>query len=137
MKIPYRIVKIENNQFALFPEKYINGQEVKINISFNFAYSSDLKMIRCTSKINYLQSESVLLILENTTFFSIAPEGTANIQKDGKVPVDFLRYMATIAVGTARGIIHAKTEGSVLNSVVLPPINLEEIIKDDMMISKQ
>ena len=137
MKIPYRIVKIENNQFALFPEKYINGQEVKINISFNFAYSSDLKMIRCISKIDYLQSESVLLILENTTFFSIAPEGTASIQKDGKVPVDFLRYMATIAVGTARGIIHAKTEGSVLNSVVLPPINLEEIIKDDMVINNQ
>ena len=42
--------------------------------------------------------------------------------------------MATIVVGTVRGIIHAKTEGTVLNAIVLPPINLTEIIKDDILI---
>ena len=137
MNIPYRIVKIENNQFALFPDKYVNGQEVKIDVSFNFAYSKDLDMIRCVAMIHYSQSSNNLVILENTTYFSIAPEGIHDIKKEGRIPVDFLRYMATISVGTARGIIHAKTEGTVLNSVVLPPINLVEIIKDDMVINNQ
>ena len=42
--------------------------------------------------------------------------------------------MGTIVVGAARGIIHAKTEGTILNSVILPPINLVEIIKDDLVL---
>ena len=76
------------------------------------------------------------MILELIAYFAIAPEGIAEIQSKGSVPVDFLRYMGTIAVGAARGIIHAKTEGTVLNSIVLPPINLVEIIKDDLVIEK-
>lgn len=74
------------------------------------------------------------MVLELTAYFGIAPEGVAEIQKKSLVPVDFLRYMGTIVVGTARGIIHAKTEGTVLNSVVLPPINLVEIIKEDLVV---
>lgn len=46
---------------------------------------------------------------------------------------DILRYLATIATGTVRGIIHAKTENTVLNSVVVPPINLVEAIKEDFV----
>ena len=137
MRIPYRIVKIENQQFAIFPELFVNGEEVKVESSFGFSHSTDLSMIRCITQIRYLQSEAILLVFKNATYFDIAPEGVNDIQKEGKVPVDFLQYMATIAVGTARGIIHDKTEGTVLNSVVLPPINLVEIIKEDLMVNKQ
>ena len=40
--------------------------------------------------------------------------------------------MATIAVGAARGEIHARAEieKSDLSEVILPPINLVEIIKE-------
>lgn len=76
------------------------------------------------------------MILELNAFFAIAPEGMVEIQNKGSVPVDFLRYMGTIAVGAARGVIHSKTEGTVLNAVVLPPINLVEIIKEDLLVEK-
>ncbi len=33
-----------------------------------------------------------------------------------------------------RGVIHAKTEGTILNPVVIPPINLEEMVKNDLML---
>ena len=45
----------------------------------------------------------------------------------------FLRYLATIATGTMRGIIHTKTESTALNPIVLPPLNLVETIKDDFV----
>ena len=77
-----------------------------------------------------------MLILEMNTYFLIAPEGIEEIKKNGSVPVDFLRYMGTIAVGTARGIVHAKTEGTVLNAIVLPPINLVEAIKEDLVVEQ-
>ena len=49
--------------------------------------------------------------------------------------VDWLRYMATIAVGAARGEIHARAEieKSDLSEIILPPINLVEIIKESII----
>jgi hypothetical protein len=130
--IPYRIIKIETKQFAIFPEKFINGNDVDIQTSYNFDIRSDMTNIRCTSAIHFLQKGQLIMILELTCYFDIASEGVDFIKEQKKVPLEFLRYMATITVGTARGIIHAKTEGTVLCSIILPPINLVEAIKSDM-----
>lgn len=43
--------------------------------------------------------------------------------------------MATIVTGTARGIIHAKSEGTLLAGIILPPINVMELIKNDLPIN--
>ena len=137
MTIPYRIVKIENTQFAFFPDKFVVSDRVKVDVAFNFAPNKDISMIRCTSIIHYTQNDNLLLVLEMATYFEIAQVGIDNIKKDGKVPVDFLRYMGTIAIGTARGVIHAKTEGSVMNPIVLPPINLVEIIREDLKVERE
>lgn len=134
--IPYRISHIETKQFAFFPDQFVNGKEVNIAAQTEFAYKTDLSGIRNMLMIQYTQDEHLLLILQLNCFFEIAPEGITAIKGEGKIPVDFLRYMATISVGAARGVIHAKTEGSVLNPVVLSPINLVEMIKEDMPIKE-
>ena len=134
MTIPYRVFRIETKQFAIFPDYFENGSPVKVNSSFSFAPSRNLSAIRCKSRFDYVQGDNNLLVLELYVDFQIAEEGIANIKKEGIIPVDFLRYMGTIVVGTARGIIHSKREGTVLNSVVLPPINLVEVITKDMQL---
>lgn len=136
MNIPYRINQIRTAQFAIFPNKYVNGDDVSVNANFNFAVSSDLTTIRCISSFTYSQNDNLLLTTEIQCFFGISPEGIEELSKEERVPVEFLRYMATIVTGTTRGIIHAKTENTVLNSTVLPPINLVEAIKNDLVINK-
>ena len=136
MTLPYRIFRIETKQFAIFPELFENGVEVNVNSSYGFALGQDVSTVRCASRFNYIQGDKTLLILELHVDFQIAEEGISEIKKKGVIPVDFLRYMATIVVGTARGVIHAKTAGTVLNPIVLPPINLVETIKEDMHIEK-
>lgn len=78
-----------------------------------------------------------MLILELACVFDIASDGMEELKRESKIPKGFLQYMASIVVGTARGVIHAKTEGTLLNPVVLPPINLVELIKDDISLSKK
>lgn len=133
--IPYRISGIKTTQFALFPEKFINGREITVQTSFTFGYSEGLDSIRCISNFEYIQDEDILMISEIQCTFDISPEGSAELIELRKVPVDFLRYMATIATGTARGIIHAKSEGTILSAIILPPINLIEAIKNDLPIN--
>ncbi len=47
------------------------------------------------------------------------------------VPKGLLCHLAMLTVGTSRGILHAKTEGTCFNKYVLPTINVTEIIKED------
>lgn len=132
--IPYRIANIKTLQFAIFPDNYINGEDVNVSADFNFAHNNALDSIRCIASIKYNQKE-LILISEVECIFRIAPDGIEELKKEGEIPVSFLRYMGTIVTGTVRGIIHAKTEGTVINSVVLPPINLVETINTPMKIN--
>lgn len=135
MNIPYRIQEIKTSQFAIFPEKFVNDPtvEIKIETAFNFGINIQQKCIRCICKISYIQNEELLMVLEEQCIFGIAPDAISELEKTKRVPVDFLRYLGTIAIGTARGIIHTRTENTLLNRFVLPPINLINIIKKDFV----
>lgn len=137
MVIPFRIRQIKTQQFAMFPEKFLNGKGVTIESQFNFGINNEVSDIRCVTKLTYSQGETLLLILEVHCFFAITEDGSKKLLEQGKVEVDFLRYLATISTGTVRGIIHTKTENSALNPVVLPPVNLVEAIKDDFVFGKK
>lgn len=134
--IPYRIKGIKTTQFALFPEKYINGKEVSIKSSFSFGHNENLDSIRCIASFEYFQEENILMISEIQCTFEISPDGTSELKRLNKVPVQFLRYMATITTGTARGIIYAKSEGTLIAALILPPINLIKLIEDDLPIDE-
>lgn len=134
MTIPYRIASIHTNQFAMFLDKYSVGDGITINATFRYEYKPDLSTIRCTTTIQYIQNENVVMVLELGCEFAIQEQGAEAIRQSGQINVEFLRYLATIAVGTARGVIHAKTEGSMLNGLVLPPLNVVETITDSLKI---
>jgi len=134
--IPYKISHIETMQFAIFPENLINGQEVLVNTNCGYNVRSDLNQVRNVISVNYTQNEKLLMVVQLACYYDIAPEGVEAIKAEGKIPVDFLRYMGSISVGTIRGVIHAKTEGTVLNPVVMPPVNLEEMVKNDLFLSE-
>ena len=121
----------------MFTNEYVNGEIVNIKTEFGFSYSNDISSILCISKISYYQDNRLLLLLELACTFDIAQEGQNALKKEKKIDAAFQQYMATIVVGTARGIIHSKTEGSVLNPIVLPPINLVKFINKDIPISEQ
>jgi len=38
-------------------------------------------------------------------------------------------------VGTARGVLHSKTESTPFNGLIIPPINVEQIIQEDIVVN--
>ena len=134
MTIPYRIERIETNQFAIFPDKVVNREDISVEVNLNFSLGEGLSPLKNVTNIQYTQNGNLVLVLEISCFYSISDEGQQAIRKEGKIPVDFLRYMGSFSVGIARGIIHARTEGTVLSPVVLPPINLNDTIDKDIVV---
>ncbi len=138
MEIPYRIINIVTNKFQDNPELLIKDAAVQVLSGYNFAMSVTEHHVRCISTFTYKQGDNALLNLELSCFFEIEEKAFEGLKDGDKrvIPVEFLRYMATISVGTARGVIHSKTEGTSLSSVVLPPINLVEAIKEPFVMKE-
>ena len=136
MVVPFRIRQIKTQQFAIFPDQFINGSEVNIMSEFGFGVNKEATDICCITKLSYMQGEKLLLTIEVHCFFEVSQDGSKQFIETKRIDVEFLRYIATISTGTVRGIIHAKTENTILNPIVLPPINLVEAIKDDFIFQK-
>lgn len=133
MTIPFKIKQIEINQFAMFPEVLDSSKDVQVNTRFIFDAKVDEHIIRCKAAFSYKQGENLILVLVVYCYFDIDSPSLNSFKKDTtyQIPVDFLRYMGTITVGTSRGIIFAKTESTPINHIVLPPINLIKAINED------
>ena len=61
---------------------------------------------------------------------------TGYIKQDNKIiiPKELLAHFGVHTIGTARGILHCKTEGTQFNTFILPPINVSERITEDIII---
>lgn len=133
--IAYRIVQVAVEDFKMLPQQLNEREKLGINTSFSFQANFDIKCIRCLSSFVFTKGADKLIELKLSCVFSIEPSIFESLYNTDKtqltVEAYFCRYMATIAVGAARGVIAAKTQGSSLEDVVLPPINLMETIKTD------
>lgn len=134
MTIPYRIDRIETSQFAIFPDKMVNGEKVSVEVNLDFSLGEKFSPLKNTVNVKYIQNDNLLMIIEVICDYAIPDEGIQAIRKEGKIPVDFLRYMGSFSVGIVRGIIHARTEGTILGPVILPPVNLDNAIDKDIVI---
>ncbi len=54
-----------------------------------------------------------------------------------KVPSGFLLHIASITIGSARGILYTKTEGTILNNYIMPLINMSNAVKEDMIVTPE
>lgn len=136
--IPFRIAKISIDDFS-FDNQFEACSDVSLEIVSSFSFGVDMKdyIIKCDGEYQYLFNEEIILLLKISTFFEIEKEAFNdfyNSKRDFSINKDFLRHMATISVGTARGVIFSKSENTPIANIVLPPINLMEAIKDDFII---
>ena len=133
--IAYRIVQVAIEDFKMQPRQLNEKDELGINSSYSFQANFELQCVRCLSSFVFTKDDEKLIELLLSCVFAIEASTFESLYDESKqhltVEAYFCRYMATIAVGAARGVIAAKTEGTPLAEVVLPPINLMEAIEND------
>ena len=127
--------QIKVNQFAILANDAPAGE---IPVEFCVQFKTDMvgKWIAVAFKTQYMNGSAPLLLLEMQCDFQVKPEDWDSLISDGKLvfPVEFLRHIALHTVGSARGILFCKTEGSPFNRFNLPPVNLETMINQDLEI---
>ena len=130
--IAFNMSQIKIEQFAILIDEI--SDDLGINVNFGVQISDDYKSVRMLTQIRYTQGETIHLMLDLACIFSMAEESIKELTNNQRIvlPRGFLVHMAIHSIGTARGVLHCKTEGKKMNLLVLPPINVDSIFPEDL-----
>lgn len=136
MMTKFRMIRIAVDQFAILSNSYPEN-EISYSVGIGFKYAAEQRRIICVVGINFQSNNEKFLILAVSCEFIVDEESWSSFinESDSKliIPKDFLEYLAVHTVGVTRGIMHCKTEGTPLNMIILPPINVRDIISEGIV----
>lgn len=135
--IYYRFADLELKQFATFEDGYTeDGKEITISCKFTFAYNFSENIVCCTNSISISKEGNVLVKADLEAYFVITPTSVASLLDADAVviPPDLQAQFASLTYGTMRGVVFAKTLGTPLSKIVLPPNDVLEVMKDPLRI---
>jgi hypothetical protein len=135
--VGFSLRQITTEQFAIVEESFSEGKEVELSLNLRFgANLPDNKLIGAFVLFKFAIANQPFLLLEVGCQFEIEPtiweslyDAETNSIEFGK---GFMAHLAMLAVGTARGVMHAKTENTIFNQFIIPTINVSELIKEDI-----
>lgn len=135
--VPFALTKIQTLEFATLDKSFSQNEEVRISQEINFSIDPSNHQVGVEPRYEYLQ-DSPFLIIQVRCVFTISDDEWAEWMDTAKgvfsLPRKIATHMAVLSVGTTRGVLHAKTEGSFFNIFVLPTWNLSEVIGQDVAI---
>lgn len=133
--ILFKLSRIQTEQFATIPDVKVS-EEIGISAGIEFGMEKETNSIHCKVTFNFVSEEQQFIILHIRCEFSVAQEAwESNYKKEDKkyvFPAEFMQHLGVITVGTARGVLHAKTEGTEFNKFFLPTVNLKEMVPGEV-----
>jgi hypothetical protein len=138
--VSFRLVKIMTDQFATFDDAFDDKKEVEVQTDASYGANIEGRTVFCKISHNFKNiTGSTFIKIGLTCIFDIEPtdwEGLFSIDKSSLIlPRDLCIHMTMLAIGTARGVLHSKTEGTPFNIHVLPTINTLDMIPGDLLIN--
>lgn len=135
--IQYKFVKMDLTQFSPEWDRYHSSNDsVGIETNFNFSFNKTGGIVKCATYLTFIQDNQIFLKSELQTFFEIKKESIEELTNEDviTIPRPLLCQFASLAYGSFRGIIHIKTINTCLSNLILPPLYVEEVIREDMRI---
>jgi hypothetical protein len=138
-KISFGLRQITTEQFAIIESAYNeNKGDIELGTGLRFGFNIEKKIISVLLAVNFSQENSPFLLLEIGCFFEIIEEHWNNLYnndtKELQLPKELARHLVMLTVGTLRGVLHAKTDNTPFNKFFIPTVNVNDLVKDDLVI---
>jgi len=132
--IGFNLIGIKTEQFAIIEKAYSKDQETQFSVGLQFKIDQKYKQVGVYLTFSFEQNKNVFLTIEVSGHFKIKKESWNNFIKEDKIsfPQNFMAHLTMLIVGTARGVLHAKTDDSPFNKFLIPTINVTELVKEDV-----
>lgn len=138
--IGFGLRKITTEQFAIIESAYNKDNvEIKLGNTLRFGLNVDKRVVSVLLSVEFSQENNPFLLLQIGCLFEISAENWKQFYDHANsaltLPLGFARHLVVLAMGTLRGVLHAKTENTPFNTFVLPTINVTELVKEDVKIN--
>jgi hypothetical protein len=134
--VPFRLVNIATTQFATIDSVSIQDDSIDISVEYSFGINEENRILGCHSRFLFLSNKNTFIILHVSCEFEIELEAWSHFINQESKKITFPKllgtHLATITVGTARGVLHTKTENTKFNSYFLPTIDVTQSIISDI-----
>lgn len=126
---------IHTSEFALVDEVEIDETNIALETRIGFGINMDVEGVECQFMVSFNTNEKLFIRLTVNCQFLIEDDSFGKMKKELQfiLPVEFAQHLGVITVGTARGILHTKTEDTIYNKFILPAVNLQEALKEDIV----
>lgn len=131
--IAFTLTRISTDHYALIEEAFEDGRDVDFRMQMHFGVEQ--QQIIVVVNVQFVQESTMFMMIEASCYFKVEENVWKEFSgENNKVTIEkgFLAYLATLAISTTRGILHNKTEGTLFNRFIIPPVNAETFIPDDM-----
>ena len=137
-EISFKLHSIKTEQFAIIDDIYNESDPIQLDSNYRFGSVVAEKLIGIAVNYKFRTSQGIFLTIEISCLFGISPDSWDSIYNAEKSEVILPKAIAThllvLTIGTARGVLHAKTENTPYNRFFLPTLNVSERIKEDIVI---
>ena len=137
--IGFSLLRVTTEQFATIDENLNDNTSFGLEINLRFGVDKGQKLIASFSNFTFENKGKTFLIIEAGCHFEIKQDAWNEMINDSEdslaVPQGFMAHLAMLTIGTTRGILHAKTEGSEFNKFLIPTVNVMELIKEDVTLT--
>lgn len=133
--INFSIARVSTEQFAIIEEAFKEGAPITLNTNLRFAVDKDNRGIGVYTLFKFEQNEIPFIKIEVSCHFVVDPASWKDfVTQENTIvaPKGFMTHLGTITVGTTRGVLHTKTEGTRFNHFVLPTIDVIALVKTDV-----
>lgn len=133
-KIGFVLIGIETKQFAILENNYKKGEEITIDINYEFGLDPENRVMGSFVEFDFKHHEcSTFMKIVVACHFRISDQTWLELLQEDEIifPKIFLTHLCLLTVGTSRGIIFSKTENTILNPLILPTINVTKVVMED------
>jgi len=137
--VNFKLQKITTGQFAIIDSVEINDNAIKLNFDFGFGVNLQYKTISCSVKFEFSSEDKPFIIINAVCEFGIEQKSWGNLlsneNRNITLPSNFATHLAVLTIGTARGILHCKSEGTKFNKYFLPTLDISNTLQNDIEIN--
>jgi hypothetical protein len=133
-QIGFKIVGLKTEQFATIEENFVEKKKSEIITNLEFKANKESHQIGVFTTFTFKIAKKPFIILQISCHFMITDESWDSCfdRTVATFPKEFMTHLTMIAIGSARGILHSKTEGTYFNKFLLPTINVTKIVAEDV-----
>ncbi|WP_064967610.1 hypothetical protein [Tenacibaculum ovolyticum] len=135
--VGFALVGIKTEQYATFKENYKEKAKIGLNTGLEFKFNKEDKIIAVVVAITFEQNKKAFLKLQVSCHFKISEDSFKGFCDNVIItfPKGFMTHLTMITVSSVRGVLHAKTEGTIFNKYLLPTLNVTKMVKENVEFS--